>query len=60
MNSLQFNSWLILDDESKFALKCGLTNRLLPYDMGEYLTRSKENPLTATCYKESFILQKTF
>lgn len=56
MNSLQFNSWLILDDQSKFALKCGLTNRLLPYDMGEYLTRSKENPLTATCYKENFIL----
>jgi SAM-dependent methyltransferase len=55
-NSLQFNSWLIYDEESKFALNCGLTNRLLPYDMGEYLTRSKENPLTATCYKEQFIL----
>ena len=55
-NSLQFNSWLILDDQSKFALECGITNRLLPYDMGEYLTRSKENPLTATCYKERFIL----
>ena len=33
----------------------GLTNRLLPYDMGSYLTRSKENPLTSTCYKENFI-----
>ena len=55
LGGLQFNSWLIIDEESKFALKCGLTNRLLPYDMGSYLTRSKENPLTSTCYKENFI-----
>lgn len=55
LRGLQFNSWLIIDEESKFALKCGLTNRLLPYDMGSYLTRSKENPLTSTCYKENFI-----
>ena len=54
-NSLQFNSWLICDDESKFALEAQIANRLLPYDMGVYLTRSKENPLTATCYKEKFI-----
>ena len=54
-NSLQFNSWLIFDDESKFALEAQMANRLLPYDMGVYLTRSKENPLTATCYKEKFI-----
>ena len=54
-NSLQFNSWLIIDSESNFALEAQMTNRLLPYDMGVYLTRSKENPLTATCYKEKFI-----
>lgn len=55
INSLQFNSWLIIDNESLFSLKSGLANRLLPYDMGEYLTRSRENPLTSTCYKENFI-----
>ena len=54
-DSLQFNSWLIFDDESSFALESGLANRILPYDMGSYLTRSKENPLTATCYKKEFI-----
>ncbi len=54
-NSLQFNSWLIIDDESNFALQAKMSNRILPYDMGVYLTRSKENPLTATCYKEKFI-----
>tara|TARA_A100000164_G_scaffold363936_1_gene381592 strand:+ start:268 stop:1233 length:966 start_codon:yes stop_codon:yes gene_type:complete len=54
-NSLQFNSWLIIDDESKFALEAKMANRIVPYDMGVYLTRSKENPLTVTCYKEKFI-----
>ena len=54
-NSLQFNSWLISDNEIKFALEAQMANRLLPYDMGVYLTRSKGNPLTATCYKEKFI-----
>lgn len=57
VGGLQFNSWLIIDEESKFALESGLTNRLLPYDMGPYLTRSKENPLTATSYKEDYIYE---
>lgn len=53
--ALQFNSWLIVDDDSKFSLQAKMANRLLPYDMGEYLTRSKLNPLTVTAYKEDFI-----
>tara|TARA_B100000161_G_scaffold259451_1_gene225409 strand:+ start:255 stop:1214 length:960 start_codon:yes stop_codon:yes gene_type:complete len=55
VNSLQFNSWLIIDNESNFALEAKMANRILPYDTGVYLTRSKENPLTVTCYKEEFI-----
>jgi hypothetical protein len=55
VNSLQFNSWLIIDEESNFALEAKMSNRIVPYDMGVYLTRSKENPLTVTCYKEEFI-----
>ena len=55
LNSFQFNSWVIIDDESKFALEARMSKRIAPYDMGVYLTRSKENPLTITCYKEEFI-----
>jgi hypothetical protein len=53
--AMQFNSWLIIDKESKFALQAKMANRLLPYDMGTYLTRSNINPLTVTAYKEDFI-----
>lgn len=50
-NSIQINTWLIIDDESRYALTMGLADRELPFDCGEYLTYSVKNPLVCTAYK---------
>jgi hypothetical protein len=50
-NSIQINTWLIVDDESKYALALGIADRKLPIDCGEYLTYSEKNPLVCTAYK---------
>jgi hypothetical protein len=49
--SLQVNTWLIIDDESKYALAAEIADRKLPYDFGDYLTYTKQNPLVCTAYK---------
>jgi hypothetical protein len=50
-NSIQFNTWLIIDDESRYSLALGIADRKLPIDCGDYLTYSKTNPLVCTAYK---------
>jgi hypothetical protein len=50
-NSIQFNTWLIIDDESRYSLALGIADRTLPIDCGDYLTYSKTNPLVCTAYK---------
>lgn len=50
-NSIQINTWLIIDDESKYSLALEIADRQLPIDCGEYLTYSEKNPLVCTAYK---------
>ena len=50
-NSIQVNTWLVIDDESRYALAAGVADRQLPIDCGKFLTFSEENPLLNTCYK---------
>ncbi len=52
---LQMNTWLIIDDESRYSMLAGLSDRQLPIDAGHFLTYSKNNPLVCTAYKEDFI-----
>lgn len=49
--SLQFNTWILIDEVSRYSLKSGAADRSLPYDLGPYLTSSQENPLMCTAYK---------
>jgi hypothetical protein len=49
--SLQINTWLIIDDESRYSMATGIADRKLGIDCGSYLTYSKENPLVCTAYK---------
>lgn len=56
-SAIQLNTWLVIDDESKYALAAGLTDRSLPIDMGEYLTYSESNPLVCTAYKQQFVYE---
>lgn len=50
-NSVQINTWLIIDDESRYALAAEIADRKVPYDLGDYMTYMKENPLVCTAYK---------
>lgn len=49
--SIQVNTWLIIDDESRFSLATETADRRLPYDCGAFLTYSQSNPLVCTAYK---------
>lgn len=49
--SLQVNTWLVIDKESKYSLATGIADRELPFDCGDFLTYSKSNPLICTAYK---------
>ena len=49
--SVQINTWLIIDDESRYALAAEIADRKLPFDCGEYLTYAEQNPLVCTAYK---------
>ena len=51
-DGIHMNTWLVVDDESRYALQAGIADRNLPFDMGEFLTYSKPNPLLCTAYKE--------
>jgi hypothetical protein len=52
-NSLQVNTWLIIDNESRYSLSAKIADRDLDIDCGSYLTYSVENPLVCTAYKIS-------
>ena len=54
---VQINTWFIIDDESKYAMAAGVSDRQLPIDCGKFLTYSAENPLLTTCYKLEAIEQ---
>lgn len=50
-NSIQINTWLIIDPESIYSMSAGIADRRLTFDCGDFLTYSKENPLVCTAYK---------
>ena len=54
-NGLSITTWHIIDPESLFSLQLGIADRKLKYDMKEFLTYSKENPLLNTAYKIEYI-----
>lgn len=54
---VHINTWLIIDELSRFSLKTKQADRSLPYDMGEYFTFSKENPLLCTAFKLEHIMK---
>jgi hypothetical protein len=53
--SMQLNTWLIIDEQSRYSLATGTADRVLPYDSGDFLTYSEKNPLVCTCYKMEVI-----
>ncbi|MBT8534596.1 class I SAM-dependent methyltransferase [Polynucleobacter paneuropaeus] len=50
-SGIQVNTWLIIDDESKYSLAAQIADRELSFDCGDFLTYSEENPLVCTAYK---------
>lgn len=54
-DSLQVNTWLMIDKMAHYALKAGIADRRLDEDFGDFLTYSRDNPLVCTAYKEDFI-----
>ena len=50
-NNIQFNTWLIIDDESRYSLEAEIADRKLPIDCGDFLTYSRRNPLVCTAFK---------
>lgn len=51
LDSIQANTWLIIDSESTYAMSAGIADRLLTLDRGDFLTYSEGNPLVCTAYK---------
>jgi len=58
-NGISINTWHIIDPESLYSLQLGIADRKLEYDMNEFLTYDKENPLRSTVYKLEYI-QKAY
>lgn len=54
---IHVNTWLIVDDMSTYGLLTKQCDRELPYDFGDFLTYSKENPLVCTAFKINKILE---
>jgi SAM-dependent methyltransferase len=54
-DGVAINTWLVIDPQSCVALSLDQADRSLNYDMGDYLTYSRENPLNCTAYKIDFI-----
>jgi SAM-dependent methyltransferase len=52
---IQFNTWLLVDEESEYAMEARVSDRLLSIDMGAYKTYSESNPLMCTAYKSEFV-----
>lgn len=50
-SGIQVNTWLIVDDESRYSLSAKIADRVLPIDCGDFLTYSQNNPLVCTAYK---------
>jgi len=53
VNSVQINTWLILDDKAKTALSNGTADRKLPLHVNGIFTYSVHNPLVCTTYSYS-------
>ncbi|MGD1903746.1 MAG: methyltransferase domain-containing protein [Geitlerinemataceae cyanobacterium] len=51
------NTWLIVDEYAKYVMKCGLTDRALPFFVNGVFTYSQENPLLCTAYPISTIYE---
>jgi SAM-dependent methyltransferase len=49
-NGLCVNTWLIIDDFARYALDCGVADRVLPYRVNGAYTSSTTNPLMCTAY----------
>jgi hypothetical protein len=50
-----FNTCHIIDPESLFLMKSGLSDRYLGYDFGTFMSYSEKNPLLNTAYKIDYI-----
>jgi hypothetical protein len=50
-----FNTCHIIDPESLFLMKTGLSDRYLEYDFGTFMSYSEKNPLLNTAYKIDYI-----
>ena len=53
--SVSLNTCHIIDPESLFLMKTGLTDRYLKYDFGTFMSYSEKNPLLNTAYKINYI-----
>lgn len=53
VNSIQINTWLILDDKAKTALSNGTADRKLSLHVNGIFTYSADNPLVCTAYSYS-------
>ncbi len=53
---LSINTWLILDNQSYLSMEMGLSDRSVHrYDFGNFVSKSKNNPLSCAIYKLEFI-----
>lgn len=50
-NAIQCNTWVIVDEMSRYAMSAKIADRDIPFDFGDYLSYSKTNPLICTAYK---------
>ena len=54
-SAVSINTWLIVGEHSRLAMKTGIADRKLEFDCGDFLTYSKSNPLVCTAYKLPFV-----
>lgn len=53
--SAQINSWLIIDNLSRLAMKTGPADRNLEHEMDGFYTNNLKSPLECTAFKEDVI-----
>ena len=49
--AIQCNTWVIVDEMSRYAMSAKIADRDMPFDFGDYLSYSETNPLLCTAYK---------
>jgi SAM-dependent methyltransferase len=49
------NTWFMIDEFAAYVLRCGVADRVLPYQFGDALTYSKNNPMNCAAYPEAKI-----